>query len=229
MMMHIKTRVNTKIIDIYYDDNKQNKPIVFLNTFANEGYEVWNMCKKLCCPEFCLAAISNLNWNDDLTPWNCPPLYDGDQACNGKADRYLNELDEKILPETRQLLMENGQNVSYNILAGYSLGGLFALYAGFNSHQFSKLATASASLWYPDLLEYVYKHKLNDNIECIYFSLGNLESKTDVEMLTSVEENTILIEEYLKQYVKTIYEENDGDHYTNPTLRMAKAIKWTLK
>ena len=34
---------------------------------------------------------------------------------------------------------------------------------------------------------------------------------------------------YHSQGIKTIYEENEGNHFYEPDLRMAKGIKWILK
>ena len=66
--------------------------------------------------------------------------------------------------------------------------------------------------------------------EKIYFSLGNKESKTKNEILSKVEDNTNYLSEFYKnQGIKTIYEENEGNHFQDVYLRLVKAIKWILE
>ena len=50
------------------------------------------------------------------------------------------------------------------------------------------------------------------------------------QVLATVEENTKKLEQMYKlQEIKTIYEENDGNHFKDAELRMAKGIKWILQ
>ena len=117
------------------------------------------------------------------------------------------------------------KKIQYFGIVGYSLAGLFALYAGFNTDKFKRIASVSGSLWYPKFLNYVEKHRLHINVDKIYLSLGNKEKKSKNEILASVEEKTKKIYEYLKQDVTIVYEENDGNHFLDSEKRIAKGIK----
>ena len=116
------------------------------------------------------------------------------------------------------------------ILAGYSLAGLFAVYAAFRTDVFSEIASASGSLWYPGLLEFIRAHPISENMKAAYLSLGNKESRTHNPVLSTVEKNTRETETCLHlQGIDTFFESNPGNHYKDAVPRMAKGIQWLLK
>ena len=224
-------KIENKVVSVFCNENhKENLPVAILNTYGNEGKEIFERCNKIQTKEFILIAISNLDWDNDMTPWFAPKLNNNDKDCLGKADDYLKTLIEKIIPETKKYIEnELNVNISYYAIAGYSLGGLFAIYSAYKTNLFSRIASASGSFWYPNFIEFANKNKISENIDKIYFSLGNKESKVKNEVLATVEENTKKLEQMYKlQGIKTIYEENDGNHFKDAVLRMAKGIKWIL-
>ena len=223
--------INNKIINVFCSNTEiKELPVIILNTFNGEGKSVWEKCNELGANEFILVSIAKMSWNSDLTPWECPPLYKGDSKCLGCADNYLKEIENDIIPKIEKYITNTlNKQISYYGIAGYSLGGLFAFYSGFKTDRFKRIASASGSLWYPNFLEYVKSHKLNDNIDKIYFSLGNKEAKSKIEILSTVEDKTKEIYEYVSESINSIYEENEGNHFKGGVLRMAKGIKWILE
>lgn len=223
--------INNKIIDIFYNKTELKElPVIFLNTFNDEGKSVWEKSHELGANEFILVSIAKMSWNNDLTPWECSPLYKGDSKCLGYADSYLKEIENDIIPVIEEYITKKlNKIISYYGIAGYSLGGLFALYSGFKTNRFKRIASASGSLWYPKFSEYVKNNKLSDNIDKIYFSLGNKEAKSKIEILSTVEDKTKEIYEYVSKSINSIYEENEGNHFKDDVLRMAKGIKWILE
>lgn len=223
--------INNKIINIFSNDTeKKELPVIILNTFNGEGKSVWEKCNELGANEFILVSIAKMSWNNDLTPWECLPLYKGDSKCLGYADSYLKEIEKDIIPKIEEYITkELCKTISYYGIAGYSLGGLFALYSGFKTDRFKRIASASGSLWYPNFTDYVKSHKLSNNIDKIYFSLGNKEAKSKIEILSTVEDKTKEIYEYVSKSINSIYEENEGNHFKDGVLRMAKGIKWILE
>ena len=225
--MSKELKIENKFVSVFCNEkHKENIPVIILNTYGNEGKEVFERCNKIQTKDFILIAISNLDWDNDMTPWFAPKLNNNDKDCLGKADDYL-----KIIPETKKYIEnELNEKISYYAIAGYSLGGLFAIYSAYRTNLFSRIASASGSFWYPNFIEFVNKNKISENIDKIYFSLGNKESKVRNEVLATVEENTKKLEQMYKlQEIKTIYEENDGNHFKDAELRMAKGIKWILQ
>ena len=227
----MKFNINNKIIHIFCNDSSLNElPVIVLNTFNNEGQSIWEKCNELGVKDFILISIAKMSWNNDLTPWECPPLYNGDSKCLGYADSYLKEIENDIIPKIESYIINTlNKKISYYAIAGYSLGGLFALYSGYKTNRFKRIVCASGSLWYPNFSEYVKNNKLSNNIDKIYFSLGNKEAKSKIEILSRVEDKTKEIYEYVSKNIKSIYEENEGNHFKNTTIRMVKGIKWILE
>ncbi len=73
-------------------------PVIYLNTFSDEGQKVFEAARTLGCPPFTLVAVSDLNWNHDMAPWNSPPAFKNAEPCTGGADDYLRLLTEQIIP-----------------------------------------------------------------------------------------------------------------------------------
>lgn len=224
--------IKNKIINVYCKENTLKElPVVILNTFGNEGQEVFDKCIELKSKDYILVSISNLDWNNEMTPWYSKKINKYGEEFLGKADEYIQVLLDEIIPEIKKYIEENLKvKIKNYTIAGYSLAGLFAIYASYKTNIFSRIVSASGSLWFPKFVDFVKENKISSNVEKIYFSLGNKESKVKNQILANVEKNTKEIEEiYKKQGIKTIYEENEGNHFKDASLRMAKGIKWILE
>ena len=114
-------------------------------------------------------------------------------------------------------------------IAGYSLAGLFATWAAFNSSAFSRIASASGSLWYPKFARFVAERPFTRPINCAYFSLGSKEAKTPNRLLRNVATGTDeVVAAFRSKGVPTRFETNPGNHFKEPALRMARGITWTI-
>ncbi|MCD7867007.1 MAG: alpha/beta hydrolase [Clostridiales bacterium] len=221
----VTLQVDGKKIQIY--STAQSAPLVIYHAVMGEGKTLWNACQKLDCPAFSLAVINGVNWDDDMTPWAIPPISRGDTPCSGGADAYLGQLTGEMLPQITAALPFPP---AYCALSGYSLAGLFAVYAGYKTDCFIRLVSASGSLWYPDFLPFVKQHPISKQVKSIYFSLGDQESHTKNPYLAPVEENTRFLAQYFsEQGLQTTFQLNRGNHYRNSAGRMAAGILWTLQ
>ena len=208
-----------------FPSKKENAPLVILHTVRGEGEKVYQMVLEGAPVDFSLTAIGKLAWDDEMSPWEIPPIARGDTPCTGGAAAYLGTLTETILPE----ILSCVPSPSFMALAGYSLAGLFAVYAMYHTDVFERIASASGSFWYPNFQAYVLEHEMKRQPKCIYFSLGNKEAKTRNKILQSVEENTRWLEKHYRESgIRTVYEENQGNHFQNANERMAKGICWIL-
>ncbi len=202
-------------------------PLFIYHSTETEGNELWTACQKLGCPLFSLAVINEIKWNQEMSPWPYPPLYKREEPFTGGADAYLDRLNLEILPA---VLAKLKAQPTYLALTGYSLAGLFALYALYKSNLFQRGASVSGSLWYPGLGKFVQGHPISQELQVIYFSLGDKESHTKNAILCQVEANTKMIQQYLaEQKIKTIFVSNSGNHFTDEVGRVAKSIKWLLE
>ena len=85
--------VQSKRVTLYPSD-AAGRPVIYLNTFENEGERVLAAVREKCAADFTLVVIGGLNWNHDMSPWAMPPLFKGDAPCTGGADEYLRLLTE---------------------------------------------------------------------------------------------------------------------------------------
>ena len=79
-------------------------PIIYLNTFSDEGQKIYEAALAAGCPAFTLVAISDLDWNRDMSPWDSPPVFKGAGPCTGGADDYLRFLSGEIVPKAEKEL-----------------------------------------------------------------------------------------------------------------------------
>lgn len=202
-------------------------PVVYLHVHDGDGSEVLRLCRELGCLDFALAAILPRCWNDDLTPWECPGLFADDAPFAGKAAKQLRLLESEIIPRVEE---DAPRKPGQRVLAGYSLAGLFATWACFNSAAYGGVASASGSLWYPDFTGYAAANEFARKPTCAYFSLGSKEARTPSRLLRNVAQGTReVVELFEARGVPTTFEQNPGNHFKDPALRMAKGIAHALR
>lgn len=200
--------------------------LIYLHVVEGDGLDVFEQCQLLGLQNFALVAIKPLSWEDNLTPWECTGLFAGDKPFAGQACKQLDLLEHVIVPKVESELR---QPVSCRIVAGYSLAGLFATWAVFNSATFDGLASVSGSLWYPGFAQYAASNSLESPLTCAYFSLGSKEVRTSNQLLRNVVQGTHdTVAAFRKQGVHCTFEQNSGNHFREPALRTAKGIYWAL-
>ena len=201
-------------------------PIIYLNTFSDEGQKVYGAAQATGCPPFTLVAISNLDWNHDMVPWDGPSAFKNAEPCTGGADDYLRLLTEEIIPTAEKGI---AGVPCWRGIAGYSLAGLFALYAIYQTDLFSHVGSMSGSLWFPGMKEYIFSHEPKRRPDCIYFSLGDKESKTRNPVLRSVRLNTEETQAFYQgKGIDTVFQLNPGNHYNHAIERTAAGLCWLL-
>lgn len=166
--------------------------------------------------EFQLIAFQVENWNLDLSPWSAPAVY-GEEDFGDGASRTLLEV----------LGYCTDQSKRYYI-GGYSLAGLFALWAACQTSIFEGVAAASPSVWFPGFVEYMKEHEFQS--DTVYLSLGSKEEKTRNPVMATVGERIRETYDWLKGQGKTcVLEWNPGGHFRETDQRMAKAFAWVMK
>lgn len=211
---------------VIYPSAAPNMPVVYLNTFAEEGNQVYQVLYGANCPDFTLVAISGLAWNHDMAPWDIPPISKNDTPCTGGADAYLKLLTDEIVPKAEEQIPGCAL---WRGLAGYSLAGLFAIYSVYQTKLFQRAASISGSLWFPGFMEFVFSHEVKGQPECLFFSLGDKECRTKNPYLRTVQESTEKLEKYYRQKgFDIVFQLNPGNHYENAVQRTASGITWIL-
>ena len=223
-----KLNVGNKNISIYYDEqiNSKTLPVVYFNAFEEDREKIYDLTDK----NYIFVSISNVDWNKEMSPWFMEKLFKSDLDYTGGADKYLDELINNIIPEVEKKIRYIGYNILYSALCGYSLAGLFSVYAMYKTDYFLKIASCSGSLWYPRFVQFAKENDFSSKVETLYFSLGNKEKNTKNTLMSKVEEVTNNLCDYYKSLgLNCIYEENEGNHFVDVEERIAKGIKYLVK
>lgn len=209
-----------------YSECVEGAPVIYLPVVMGDGSEVYERCRELDCPPFTLAAIGGLDWNRELSPWECDGTIRDAEPFGGQASEFLDELLNQIIPEAESSLP---CPPSWRGIAGYSLAGLFSLWSLWQTDAFDRAASASGSLWFPHFIDYAHEHTMAVTPDAAYLSLGKKETKTPNRMMRHVLDDTRAMEELLiERSIPTTLELNPGNHFAQTDLRMAHAIHWIL-
>lgn len=157
-----------------YPAMAENKPVIYLTTYNDDGGDVYAELQKLGCPDFTLVTISGLNWEAELSPWAAGDLFKYSEMFTGGADAYLKLLTQEIMPQAESMLFGK---IAWRGLAGYSLAGLFTVYALYKTDLFSRAASMSGSLWYPGFKDFALQSAICKTPQHLYFSLGDKEAR----------------------------------------------------
>lgn len=167
--------------------------------------------------DFTLIPVAVENWNDDLSPWK---FKDNKNSFAGNANLFL----ARILEAVDSIGRSPSDNV---VIAGYSLAGLFSLWASSQTDVFHGVASCSGSLWFPGFVE----AEIFPKCKCVYLSLGDKESKTKHPLMSRVESITCEYSRLLNSigaYESVFFEMNSGNHFVDSVKRLAKGIAYIL-
>ena len=201
---------------------KADCPLIVFHSFSDEGEAVYQELRKQNAPECHFLSIGISDWQREMSPWPAAALSKDGEDFSGGADVYLENLLSVFLPWATERI--HGK-ASFIGIAGYSLAGLFALYALYKTDVFTRVASMSGSLWFPGIKEFCKENAMKILPEKLYLSIGDKESKTRHPILQTMQENTEDLLEYFKSMgIETTYEVNSGNHFQDVNLRCAKGI-----
>ena len=182
-----------------------------LEGIENEFMTIVNSCDM----SFLLIAVRINDWNNDLSPWEAPAVF-GKESFGSGASETLGELLKLCCDKSRNYY-----------IGGYSLAGLFALWAAYQTDVFDGVAAASPSMWFPGFIDYMNKNEIRT--DTVYLSLGDREEKTRNPIMATVgdriREANVLLKE---RDVNCVLEWNEGNHFKDPDIRTARAFAWVL-
>ena len=174
-----------------------------------------------------LLALPEAHWEHAFTPWRAPKLFAKGADFGGGADETLRQLTEQILPEAER---ELGLQPQWRGLLGYSLTGLFALYAAYCSGYFQRIASVSGSLWFDGWSDFVATHTPATLPQAMYFSLGDKEAQSRNPRMAAVQTATEAVFTHWQQYAcPCTLEINAGGHFDNVPQRLAQAARWLIE
>ena len=163
----------------------------------------------------------------EMSPWPAAALSKDGEAFSGGADVYLESLLSVILPWATERIHGKASLIG---IAGYSLAGLFALYALYKTDVFSRVASMSGSLWFPGMRNFCKENTMKILPEKLYLSIGDQESKTRHPILKTMQKNTEELLGYFRSLgIPCKYELNPGNHFQDVNLRCARGIMELLQ
>lgn len=205
----------------------QDRPLVLWNAFEGDGSDLYAALKRVGAPGCNLLTVSDIKWERDLTPWACEPIFSGEEPYTGGADAFLKRVTEDILPKAYE---EIRGMPTFSAIAGYSLAGLFALYALYRCDAFDRVASMSGSLWYPGFVPFIQTHTPMKRPEAVYLSLGDREARTRNPILRTVQENTEAVAKLFSDGgVRVTWELNPGNHFNDAIGRSARGVSAILQ
>lgn len=201
-------------MDIHEYGNKDAR-IVLVQPITEHDYDMVEKeietIRRQTVEDFLLAAIVVNDWNKDLTPWEASAVFGKDDFGDGACD---------TLKEICRYCTDRSKTY---YLGGYSLAGLFSLWAAYQTDLFRGVAAVSPSVWFPGFDEFMKEKE----IACknVYLSLGNREEKVRNPVMASVGDKIRWTYERLKeQEVNCILEWNEGNHFRDVDQRVAKGF-----
>ena len=174
---------------------------------------------------FTLVAFEIKDWQSELTPWAAPAVF-GKIPFGDKASETLAFVEDVLIPILEQRRLYDKDTLRC-LLGGYSLAGLFALWASYQSTRFDGIVAASPSVWYPQWIAYAERHQ--PSTSAVYLSLGDKEEKARNPVMAQVgycirKQHELLSE----QGISTILEWNPGNHFQHSDERTAKGFAWII-
>ena len=210
-----------------YRSNVQNATTIYFldGDQFEEAFNHW-ITNHRAALNFVLIASNNRT--ADYTPWPLQASETMPIDFGGKAEEHLSFITTHVIPFCES---EYGfaSSTEKRVMGGYSLGGLFSLYAAVNTDFFGTVLSCSSSLWYPGFLDYLKEHPFKAAHPKLYMSVGDQEGTTATNLTADQTSNTIALKDFYEPKLepndfKFILEE--GNHGNNISGRAWRAIEW---
>ena len=222
----IQQKIEGVKLYVYRSNIKNAKTIYFLD--GDQFEEPFNHWIRKHQPALNFVLINSDNRTDDYTPWPLQASETMPMDFGGKAAEYLSFITTHVISFCES---EYGfpSSADKRAIGGYSLGGLFSLYAAVNTDLFGTVLSCSSSLWYPDFLDYLKEHPFKATRPKLYMSVGNQEGTTATNLTATQTSNTIALKDFYEPKFQTgdfKFTLEEGNHGNNISGRACRAIEW---
>ena len=210
-----------------YRSNVQNATTIYFldGDQFEEAFNHW-ITNHRAALNFVLIASNNRT--ADYTPWPLQASETMPIDFGGKAEEHLSFITTHVIPFCES---EYGfaSSTEKRVIGGYSLGGLFSLYAAVNTDLFGTVLSCSSSLWYPDFLDYLKEHPFKANHLKLYMSVGDQEGTTATNLTADQTSNTISLKEFYEPKFQAgdfNFTLEEGNHGNDISGRAWRAVEW---
>lgn len=198
-----------------------NAPVVYLIDSADHSLDLASAAET----PLTLVHVGVPSWNNDLTPWPAPALQPGAPSFGGDAASTLQSLVSTVIPQAETAA---GLHPRGRAIAGYSLAGLFALYAFITctTLRFDSATSLSGSLWYDGWLPHLERSTFDGTQRFAYLSLGTKEKRAANPRMRTVEEATQQTVQLLQaKGCRVTYAPGPGNHFQHVEERVGAGIQ----
>lgn len=151
------------------------------------------------------------DWNASLTPWPAPRLRSEEPDYAGEASSTLAELIQEAAPAIERA---EGFLPSCRAICGYSLAGLFSLYAFVQGNYFAACACLSGSVWYEGWVDYLQSLDFDAAGRFAFLSVGSREKNAGIPILRTVRRNMAACADILRNHgCKVEFTVGPGNHF----------------
>lgn len=202
-------------------------PALYWFCGANEDVQAFASLVRARCAAlpFLLVACHAESWNADLSPWPAPPVF-GDEGFSGGGRATLDWLLAECVPQVTAQFGARPQ-----LIGGYSLAGLFSLWAFYETGMFRGAASCSGSLWFPGWDNHAATFHAPPQ-SLLYLSLGTKEEHTRHPVMQRVGDATRAQDARAaadSALARHILHWNPGGHFADPAGRTAAGFAWLLQ
>ena len=225
----ISFTIEQKRIDVF-PGARPNTPAIYLNTYGQEGKQVFQYMRETGCPDFSLVACQQSGMgarygtlgHSAYLGQRCAPVAGG-------ADGYLKLLLNQILPkaEKKQLPGIPSWRGNRRILPGRTVCSVFDLS---NGCLFTYCQVYPVPCGFLESKSTSFPICLRKSLPVCTFrwATGNVIPETN--FWKCVQQNTEALESFYRQQgIDTIFRLNPGNHFRDGVLRTAAGLQWILE
>lgn len=184
----------------------------------------WAMIREAVGVPLAMAAFRVDDWEAELAPWPDAALSRRPEVGAGAA-ATLRLVTDDLLPRLR-----NEWGPLPVILGGYSLAGLFSLWAATVAGEFEGVAAVSPSVWIDGWQDYIGCHPVLSRQ--VYLSLGDREEHVRHKAFGRVGDNIRFTAAVLTRQLgadRCVLEWNEGNHFADAPGRTVRGFAWSVR
>lgn len=213
-------------VNVFLPETAFDTAVYFITGENDNSDNLWQEIRDCGCA---LISVFCNNWNNDLTPWSAPAVFKNGDDFGGGAKQFLSILVNNIVPEIEK---EIGAP-ECRCIAGYSLAGLFSVYAFYETDLFPLCGAPSGGIWYDDFVPRYLDRRPGPEWGSIFFSVGDREGNTKNDRMARNEKCMKTLTEKLNSIddgdsYEATFCFTKGTHFDNSTDRIAQAVKWLV-
>jgi len=212
--------IDVKECRLEHEATREDAPAIYVIDMVGHRFQI-DQCVEGVCSNVVSVPVSD--WDDALTPWVAPGLYEGDADFGACADETLAQLVDEVIPTFEQA---HGLRPSQRAVCGYSLGGLFSLYAFTHADAFASCAALSPSVWYEGWIDALSQIAGDFSERFAFLSIGKKEKRAMPAILHCVEDNVVRTSALLADLgCQTQVEIGPGNHMQHIPERMSAGLR----